>query len=307
MLQLKAFVVSALSFVAVSAIASSSFANIPAQGCSLQALPDGTSLPANTPAMFLMAHATSATATVSAELVTGSTRAAFVGPVKDAHDHDILRFPLASEGSHKLVTKLACSVGSDRTIERSITLTAPVAFPKTVGTLTVEPSPSVNGYRAIVLRPTPELRAFAPVSKMKLFVNGQEEAYGLTLEQTVPELHVTVPTGRACFENGALLRDKRTAKLSVSADIAGVAESPAAATLDVDVDCGAIQWTTEPGGLADGTPSTTAAADGTGTTGGDDDGGCSASPSRSFPGSTTVLALGAAAVLAGLRRRRSRA
>ena len=98
---------------------------------------------------------------------------------------------------------------------------------------------------------------------------------------------VSVNTGEVCVEDGALHREKRTAEVTVSADIAGVADSPAPAKLSILVDCGAIQWTDGRAAGDDPPPSA---------------GGCSSAPSPvRAPVAPLVLAL---AGLAAMRRRR---
>jgi MYXO-CTERM domain-containing protein len=111
-------------------------------------------------------------------------------------------------------------------------------------------------------------------------------------------------------ENGALLRDKRVVTVTVTADIAGLAESPAPTTLEVPVDCGAIQWTSENDFTNEGTPGTPTATDGTGATtpassGGA--GGCSAAPGPSSSRNAAGLLAGVFALVAGLRRRQRKA
>ena len=116
---------------------------------------------------------------------------------------------------------------------------------------------------------------------------------------------MSAPSARS-VENGSLHREKRTVKVTVSADIAGVADSPASATLDVTVDCGAIRWTTADdfNPAKPSAPTTPPATDDLPTTSTGSDGGCTAAPVGVLSGNAAALVAGAVAMLAGLRRRR---
>lgn len=325
--RLSAVALAVLSSLAVATVASSAAAEAAAaagpqfQGCQVSLLPNGTSLPSNAPALIITDNSSKAKATISAELVNTATdaRTRFVGPSMDAHGLNVVTFgsPAPSLGAHRISKTVSCAVDGQeprsQTDETSITLTAPVAFPKTVGTLSVRAaaSPS-NGVDWIVLDASPELRAFFPVSKLRLVIDTgaaskpQGGAY-VPSGNTRPEFHAQ--TGAVCVENGALHREKRTVKVSVAADIAGVADSPAPATLDIEVDCGAIRWTsisdpTNPGNPNNpNNPNNPTGPSGV-TTNGGSDGGCSAAPGGVGSGGAAALVAGALAVLAGLRRRR---
>ena len=263
------------------------------------------SLPSNTPALLVNDASNQATATVSADLVSSDGRAAFGAPAKDTHGLMVVTLPKASAGSHTIETKVACSNGSpDATQETPITLSAPVPLPTAVGTLTVRPNATPNGVDRIDLAASPELRAFRDVAIVELSVKGSSTVSqrGGFSEEFV------VNTGAACVENGALHREKRTVRVSLAAHLAGVAESPVAATLDVPVDCGAIRWTTAADFDGSGSKSPSSVVEppsgGSGTS--SSASGCSASPGGLASGSSAVFAATALALLAGRRRRRAR-
>lgn len=314
--------VAVLSSLAAQTVTSSASADAPssgiqaapAAGCFVSTVANGTSLPSNAPAIFVNDQSAGATATISAELVTGTERVAFVGPTKDTHGLAVLSFASPTAGAHTIATKVVCSNGQEtRITETPITLTAPVAFPTSVGSLAVRSTGT--GSDRIILTASPELKAFFPVSKLRISVDtgATSKPQGAYVPSGGANPEFNAQTGAVCVENGALHREKRSVKIVVSADIAGVAESPAPATLDVTVDCGAIRWTSLgddtttnlPNPDTGGTTPTSDASAGTGGT----DGGCSAAPLRAGGaggfGSVGVAAVVAGAVvLAGLRRRR---
>ena len=306
------FALAALAAVAVSAVASSAHAAAVAPHCSVSILPEGTSLPSNAPALIVFDGSSNATPTVTSELVTADGRIALVGPTKDVHGISVLQLAGPPVGTHKLATKVACSVGQDVDSETTLVLTAPVAFPKSVGTLTIEPNATPTGMDVIVLEPSPELRAFYPVSVVKLIVGTNEKTrVGGRAEAPGSNVRFNAHTGGICIENGALLRDKRVVTITVTADIAGVADSPAPTTIDVPVDCGAIKWTAA-NDYKNGneTTSTSTGSDGaTGTTtpaSSGSAGGCSAAPGSAGSRNAAGLLAGVVALVAGLRRRRQR-
>jgi len=302
----------ALSSLAVvtaagSAHAESSAAGAMQQGCFVSTVAGGTRLPSNAPAVFLDDRSQGATATVSAELISGETRTPLVGPVKDAHGITVLQLAGATAGNHTIAATVACSAGNnDASFQTHIVLEEPVAFPKSVGTLRLRPTPApATGTEVIVLEPSAELRAFGPISILTLEVGGKISTTARDFFQAGSVGELRAPVGAACVENGALLRERRRIEVSVHAVVAGLGEAPAPATLDVDVDCGAIKWTsatqdldpvtTETGsGSTEGTPVSAGA------------GGCSAAGGVTTAGATS----GATALLAGIlvlaRRRRRR-
>lgn len=302
----------AVTGVATTAHAAAAAGASQAAGCFVEISPQQGSLPSNAPALIVMDRSAGATATVTAELVSADGRVALVGPTKDAHGITIVQLASPVAGNYTIATKVACTTGGDdRTTDTPLVLTAPVTFPSNVGTLAVRPtSPAQAGVDEIVLDATPELRAFLPVSVFKMSVNGA----GAT--SVVPTnvagntgLTLSAHTGGVCVENGSLHREKRTVKVTVSADIAGLAESPAPATLDVTVDCGAIRWTSDsdynkvtPGGS---TPGTSSGSNPNNTSTGT--GGCTAAPGMlsTTAANAGALMVGMLAVVAGLRRRRA--
>jgi MYXO-CTERM domain-containing protein len=157
----------------------------------------------------------------------------------------------------------------------------------------------------VVLEPAPDLRAFYPVTVMNVIVGSDPATLkGRTGDPSSPSLTFAAHTGSVCVENGALHRETRTATIRVSADIAGLAESPAPATIDVTVDCGAIKWTSENDYRAakeDATTPSSSNDDAVPTAGAT--GGCAAAPAGQASSSAALLVAGA--TLAGLRRRRA--
>ena len=306
--------VAALSAALLSTIAGSARADAAAGasapvfvGCQVAIGANGMSLPANAPALLVEDRSNGATPTISAELVSADGRASFGAPTKDAHGLTIVALPKSSVGQHTIETKVVCSNGSpDALQETTLALTAPVDFPTSVGTIKVRPNPTPTGSETIELEASPGLRAFKSIAVVELLVNGAHPTATFPGLAEVPAF--SVPTGNVCVENGALHREKRTIKVTVSARLAGVAESPAPATLDLVVDCGAIHWTTDAdfdGSKSSGTPTT---SDPNAPSGGQSSSasGCSAAPVGLLPGSSSVMAAAALALLAGLRRRRAR-
>jgi MYXO-CTERM domain-containing protein len=306
--------VAALSVVGLSTAAGSaradSFAGASAPvfvGCQVSLGTDGMSLPSNAPALLVYDTSNQATATVSAELVSSTGRAPFGAPTADTHGLKIVSFPTASVGSHTIATKVACSNGeADVTQETSLALTAPVDFPTSVGTLVVRPGATSTGTERIALEASPGLRAFKSIAIVELSINGSTSISG---QRGGFSEEFSINTGSVCVENGALHREKRTVHVTLSAHIAGVAQSPAAATLDLPVDCGAIRWTSDSD--FDGSKSTNPSSsepDGSKGPGvSSAASGCSAAPSSPMSGSSAVFAAATAlALLASFRRRRAR-
>jgi hypothetical protein len=298
-----------LSAVGLSTLAGSALADAAAGaqfvGCQVAIGTNGMSLPSNAPALLVNDTSNQATATVSAELVTADTRAPFGAPTKDTHGLLVVTLPTASVGAHTIATKVACSNGTPESVqETTLALTVPVDFPTSVGTLSVRPGPAPSpGVERLALEASPGLQAFKPVVVVELSVNGVVTS-GSQRGGFAEELSVN--TGAVCVENGALHREKRTVHVSLAAHLAGVAESPAAATLDIPVDCGAIHWTTDADfdGSTSTVPSTSTPGSNNGT-GGSSASGCSAAPSgRASGGSAIFAAATALALLASFRRRR---
>lgn len=279
----------------------------PAQGCFVSTVAEGTTLPANAPALVVDERSYGATAAISAELVSGDVRVPLVGPTKDTHGITILELANPSQGDHTIALNVECTRGEDtrsESSETSLVLTAPVAFPTNVGTLRLVPKEGApDGTERVALEPSAELAAFGPIAFVSLKV-GDVSQPALRNPFGAATVELRAPVGTACVENGALLREKRTVAVTVSAIIAGLAESPAPATLDVEVDCGAIAWTSMAEG-SEGSVAPTPNGAASETSGGSGAGGCSAS-SRG-PGSATnaAAAVGGFVMLAGLRRRRS--
>ena len=308
-LALAALSVAALSTTVGSALADASPAGAPFRGCSVELGTKKLTLPSNAPALLVGDQSEGASASVSAELVTTDGRAPFGPPTKDAHGLLVVALPKASVGTHSIATTVVCSDGSTEKVQATtLELTAPVDLPTSVGTLTLEPNPTPRGSETITLTPSPALRAFEPITVLELSVNGAAPGGG-RIGNLASQLQVN--TGSVCVENGALHRDKRTVRVSVSAHLAGVAESPESASLDILVDCGAIRWTTDKD--FDGATPTTETS--SGTTGSKDGngtstssaGGCSAAPRGRMTGGSAAFAAGTAlAMLAAFRRRRGK-
>lgn len=312
LLPLAAAVVSAavLSTTAGSALADqASGAAAPAfVGCQVTLGENGLTLPSNAPALLVIDSSNQATPTVSAELVSTEGRAPLGAPAKDSHGLLVATLPTASAGSHSIVTKVACSDGSAASEKQtSLTLTEPVALPTTVGTLSIRPNAKPGASETILFAPSESLRAFKAATVVELSVDGSlgnGQRGGLSEEYSVS-------TGRVCVENGSLHREVRTVRIELAAHIAGVAESPAPATLDVTVDCGAIRWTSDAdfdgSQSTDSTSPTGSSGSTNGPTTSSSASGCSAAPSGLASRSSHVFAAAAGlALLAGLRRRRAR-
>lgn len=300
-----------LSAAAGSALADQASAGAPAPefvGCQVTFGENGLTLPSNAPALLVVDSSNKATPTVSAELVSTEGRAPLGAPAKDTHGLLVATLPKAAPGTHSIVTKVACSDGSaEEEKQTSLTLTAPVELPTTVGTLSIRPSATPTGSERILFAPSPSLRAFAAATVVELSVDGSignGQRGGLSEEYSVS-------TGRVCVENGALHREMRTVRISLAAHVAGVADSPAPATLDISVDCGAIRWTTDADFDGSGSTSPSSPTGSSGSTNGagtsSSASGCSAAPSGLASRSSHVFAAAAGlALLAGLRRRRAR-
>lgn len=257
------------------------------------------SLPANAPALLVVDRTSAGlTSTVTATLISGATRTPLGAPVKDSHG--LLTLPLSSPpvGKHAVEIAMVCSTQPDREEKSEIafTVTDPVALPTQVGALTLVPKSPPTGSDTVRLEPTDGMRAFLAAARLQVSVAGvaADLRFG---EDAARALEFAVNTGSVCVQDGALLRDKRTVEVTVSADIAGVADSPEAAKLDVEVDCGAIQWTDGLTAGGEPPPSTPASGEGSSSSG-----GCSSAPSpERAPLVPVVLAL---AGLAAMRRRR---
>lgn len=312
-LAVAALSVAVLSTTASSALADAAFgeATAPYRGCQVALGMTGLSLPSNAPALLVGDRSSGATATVSADLVSTGERLPFGAPTKDAHGLLVVAIPEAASGEHGLAVNVACSDKSPAKVQTTtLALTAPVAFPTTVGTLTVRPNATPTGVASLDLVASPELRAFAPASVIELTVDGQvvpvSSADGLDGE-------IRVSTGSVCVENGALHREMRTVRVSLAAHIAGVAESPAPAVVDVAVDCGAIRWTSDAD--FDGSDDSSNQSSGSlGSSGGNGNGngtstasGCSAAPRGQLPGRSIAFAAATAlSLVVAARRRRAR-
>jgi MYXO-CTERM domain-containing protein len=318
MARLLPLAVAALSAVALSTTAGSALADAASgaaapifMGCQVAIGADGMTVPANAPALLVYDASNGATATVSADLVTTSGRTALGAPTKDANDLSILALPTPPVGSHTVVTKVACSNGTpDAEQETSITITAAVPLPTTVGTLTLRPNLTPTGTDRVVLEASPALVAFKSVAIVDVSIGDASPAFGSAKYPSGIPPELTINSGSVCVENGALIREKRTIKVTVSARLAGVANSPAPATLDIPVDCGAIRWTsdsdfdgsktTEPSPQTPNGNGTNSNAVSSGAS------GCSAAPGSAglLSGSSSVFLAAAVALLAGFRRRR---
>jgi hypothetical protein len=287
--------------------------------CSLGVGPYGANgqaavtLPSNAPALLLIDNTTPGlTATLSGELVTGTNRSALGTPAKDAHGVLSMTLPSSlAPGDHVLDMKMGCSNNTAQEPQEfkvPLVLTAPVAFPTAVGKLTHLPQNPPTGVDNVRLEASAGMFAFLPASIVELSVDGtisdQRSAYP---SASSAPLVFSAHTGDVCIENGELHRDKRTVRITVSAVIAGVATSPEPATLDVPVDCGAIQWTSE----SDRNPKTdpptkTTTPTPDGPTGSSSDvSTCSATPLRAVSSMTPIAGLGLVALLALRRRRRA--
>lgn len=261
---------------------------------------EGFSLPSNAPALLVVDRSTSGlTATLDATLVSGETRTSLGMPAKDRHE--LLTLPLSSPavGKHVVEVAVTCSTQpeGEQKLEVPFTVTEAVALPKTVGALSLAPKDRPTPSDMLRLELSEGMRAFQAAAKFELVVDGikANEQYGPAPGGT-RELYLN--SGAVCVEDGALHREKRTVEVTVSAVIAGVADSPAPAKLDVTVDCGSIEWTegTTPG--EEPPPSSTPP----GGEGSSSASGCSAAPK----GAKSPVAIVALALvgLAAMRRRR---
>jgi hypothetical protein len=263
----------------------------------------------NAPALLVTDYSQDAkTTSLSADLVsTEGTHVPFKSQIKDSHGLSVMPFGATpAVGDEKISLTVGCSIPSpiSQPVEIPITFTEAVPFPTEIGTMKVEPNTDAKPYDLIDVQLSSGLAAFFPLSVMKMSLNGGEPTplgQG-TLEGS--RVSVSVPTGSVCVVNGALVRDKRNAKVTVTADIAGVPNSPPPVTVDIPVDCGAIKWTTDadfqPPAIThpgvepsdDASPSSSS-------------GGCTAAPRSMSGGSMAALLAGVLATVAGLRRRRS--
>jgi MYXO-CTERM domain-containing protein len=279
----------------------------------LAASPSTVVLPANAPALLAVERVYGATSpTIDAAFVDGATRTDLTAG-KDSHGLLTLALPSPSSapGSYSVEVVTSCpAVPEEQKLVTALTLTAPVAFPTSVGTLVHVPSDPPSGVDKVRLEPTEGMRAFLPAAQLDLVVGGVKSG-SLTFVNAQSAIELQVNTGDACIENGALHRDKRIVKVTLDGAIAGVADSPASASLEVSVDCGAIKWTSGvvPPGV-DGEPATTGAngvVTPTQEASSSDGGGCSTSPigtQHSGPG-LIALAMGGLGLVAMRRRRKT--
>jgi len=273
---------------------------------------DGTGaikLPSNAPAILVTdASQYGARATVTADLVTGTARTPLGATKTDANGLTILEIPSGTAaGAHTVELDADCGSSAQPQPEANLQLVldaATVAFPSSVGALSVTPSSKKNPQETIVLAPSEGMRAFLPAAVLELTVGTHPPQRVST--GSLSSNSFVAQVGDVCVENGALHREVRVVKVSMTAKIAGVAQLPTAATVDVNVDCGAIEWTSGTAGGTSTTPGdTTKTTPGGSTT--TQTGGCAAAPMA--PGSTpagaafAAIALGAVVVL--VRRRRA--
>ena len=272
--------------------------------------PSSIVLPANAPALLAVERVYGAsTPKIDASFVDGATRTELTA-VKDSHGLSTLALPSPSSGagSYSVEVETSCpEVTYEQKSVTALTLTAPVAFPTSIGTLVHVPSDPPTGIDKIRLEPTEGMRAFLPAAQLDLVVGGVK-ASSLTFVNGQSAIELQVNTGDACIENGALHRDKRIVKVTLDGAIAGVAESPASESLDVTVDCGAIKWTSGvvPPGV-DGKPRTGANDDPMPTqeVSSSDAGGCSTAPIGTQQSGHGLIALAIGGVgLVAMRRRR---
>lgn len=263
-------------------------------------LPPKLTLPSNAPALLLVDRGE---LTVEASLTSGATKTPLTA-TRDTNGLLTLPLPASTAGSYSVEGAASCTQGSYRdAFEAALTLTAPVALPSSVGSLVHVPKETPNGLDVVRLVPTPEMAAYFPASKVTLTVDRATTTLPLGANGPNQSLELTVHTGDVCIQDGVLYRDARVAKVSVEAFVAGVSERPLAATLEVQVDCGAIRWT-EGGGAAN--PTAGPALSETEAQGSSSASGCSAAP-RKTSGGAPVAALALALGLVAHARRRRRA
>jgi hypothetical protein len=279
------------------------------QQCTVALAPGsaGITLPSNAPALLAVERLYGATApTIEAALVSGETRTDLAA-AKDSHGLLALALPSSSSapGSYSVEVVTSCAeVPEEQKLVTPLTLTAPVAFPTSVGSLVHVPTNPPSGVDKVRLEPTEGMIAFLPAAQLDLVVGGVKSG-SLTFVSAKSAIELQINTGDACVENGALHRDERIVKVTLEGAIAGVADAPASASIDVPVDCGAIKWTSSPDLDEDGKPPTQST---TGTTpavqSSSDSGGCSASPVRANGAGPDLLAFVIGGLSLGAMRRR---
>ncbi|MBX3187018.1 MAG: hypothetical protein KF819_08390 [Labilithrix sp.] len=307
MLRIQRLAVATLSVLGLTGYAHLAHADAalgaPAPACQVSianAGADGVMIPSNAPALLIVETTTSGPLTVNAELISSTERLPFAAPSNDVNGLRILPLPSNTPGAYSVELGANCGTMEQQPYEIPLTLTAPVDFPTTVGTLVHVPKNPPTGVETIDLEPSEGLRAFLPATQLKLSVDGATGG-ARNGGASSKKISFTANTGSACVENGALHREKRVVRVSLAAAIAGVSTSPAPATLDVEVDCGAIKWTslTEiPGESTSGSASSTP---GSSSSSG---GGCSAAPVTGLSGTASAVAALALASLVARRRRR---
>jgi MYXO-CTERM domain-containing protein len=307
-----ALVVAGLALYTESARADVAAGSRAAPTCtvSLGATQAAVTLPANAPALLVVDHTYGTTApTIQAALVNGTTRTELTAQT-DAHGLWALSLPSPSPavGTYNVEIATSCrDLSDEREIVTPLTLTEAVPFPTSVGTLVHVPSNPPTGEDTIRLEPTPGMRAFLAASQLELVVGGVRTGKSTFVSNT-STIELSVNVGDACIENGALHREKRVVKVSLEGAIAGVAESPAPASIDVPVDCGAIEWTSGwavDDGASPSSPNGTTPSSSP-SSAQSSDGGCSAAPvGTRGDASLGAFALGALGLVA-MRRRRHR-
>ena len=265
-------------------------------------------LPANAPALLVTEVSNGGTrATVTADLFDTSTRIPLGATKTDANGLTILEIPSGTTGTYNVDLDADCgpSVESPKKDLQLVLDAAAVEIPKSVGTISLRPSAKPGPQQTFALDVSPGLRAFLPAAVIEMTVTGRPPV-SLGKGNLGTNNTFTAQTGFVCVENGALHREKRTVSISVSAKIAGVAQLPTPASVDVTVDCGAIEWTSGTTGGTTTTPgdTTTTTPSGSTTT---TTGGCAAAPSapENTPAGTAFAAIALGAVVVLVRRRRS--
>jgi uncharacterized protein (TIGR03382 family) len=234
--RLLSVVVVAASIVVATPAAATSEATPP--HCYVESFPSAiTTIPANAPALLLRDASVDAIATVTGQLMKADGATTQLTAINDRRETLVLPLGGLEAGrGYDLLVAIQCSVPNPGATPPSVRIVAsePVPLPSQVGTLRMSGSAFDT---TVIVDPSPELKAYLPVSVMTLTLDGAFDSVPL-FGPAYPTVTFAAVLGNTCRGPDGILRGgKRTANLSVSAHVAGAATDPEPATLNQEVDC----------------------------------------------------------------------
>jgi len=273
--------------------------------CITRLLPTSNTIPANLPAFVI--DDTGSPTTVEVTKVSGGTNGLTLGSIDDPRvPKTKLLVPATNDlleagATYTIAYTTKCSVSGVPDSARTSSYVAgpAVALPTTIGA-------TANQYAdgAIVIAPSPELKAFLETTHFEVFVDGASlgttpyghvtadnlkvdlSAYGVTVGYTSTSAPRSVCTSTAIEKH----------EVRLTAHVAGADTDPSPMTFSVDVDC--AKPAAVPTYLPDG------GGDDRGATGGDDTSGCSVGGPGPLGSLASFFMVGAGLAVLGRRRRK---